>query len=187
MGRKRKRALVAVLAVATVVVVAGVGALASVTAAGQPPLSGTQSVPGLGADATIARDVNGITQISASTPHDLFFAQGWVHASERLWQMEVWRRVGAGRLAEMFARASAETRTSSSATLDWRGAAERDYAALSDDAKAVLEAYSRRRQRLHRRPPGPVRPRVHDRGRQDRPGQPADGLPAGAVDRRSTC
>ena len=46
MGRKRKRALVALLAVVMVVVIATVGTLAVVTAAGQPPLSGTQSCPG---------------------------------------------------------------------------------------------------------------------------------------------
>jgi len=135
------RALQTALVVVLVVVIATGGTLAAVTAAAQPQLSGTLAVPGLGAAVQVTRDVNGITQIAASSTHDLFFAQGFVHASERLWQMEVWRRAGAGRLAEILGSA-ALPQDEFIRTLNWRGAAEKDYVAASDEGKAVLQAYS---------------------------------------------
>ncbi len=55
---------------------------------------GTVQLPGLRAPVTVIRDKSGIPHIYASTPADLFAAQGWVHASERMWQMEIWRRLG---------------------------------------------------------------------------------------------
>lgn len=141
MGRKGKAGVLGAALVLVVVIAVAIGSVGWVTAAGQPQLTGTVSASGLGADARVSRDANGITQITAATPHDLFFAQGWVHASERLWQMEVWRRAGAGRLAEILGDA-ALAQDKFIRTLNWRGAAERDYAALSDDTKAALQAYS---------------------------------------------
>ena len=102
MGRVLRGALVVVVIVVVVAAVSVGGLLGSITASGQPQQSGTIHVPGLAADATVSRDVSGVTHIAAGTSHDLFFAQGWVHASERMWQMEIWRRIGAGRLAELF-------------------------------------------------------------------------------------
>src|SRR5439155_22468905 len=77
----------------------------------------------------------------ASTPHDLFFAQGYVHASERMWQMEIFRRIGAGRLAELFGASQIDT-DRLVRTLGWRRAAERDVAASPPEVGAVLDAYS---------------------------------------------
>nr|WP_249208736.1 penicillin acylase family protein [Magnetospirillum sulfuroxidans] len=51
--------------------------------------------------ATITRDDSGIPYITARSGHDAYFAMGWIHAQDRLWQMELQRRVGAGRLAEI--------------------------------------------------------------------------------------
>ena len=141
MGRVVRGIAALVVVLVVVVVVAVGGLLAALTAGGQPQLSGSRTVPGLGAEVQIARDENGITQIAASSAHDLFFAQGWVHASERLWQMEIWRRIGAGRLAELFGASQLPT-DEFIRTLDWRGAAARDYAALSDNGKAILGAYA---------------------------------------------
>jgi penicillin amidase len=136
---RRIAALVVLLVVVAVVAVGGL--LAALTAGGQPQLSGTRSVPGLGSQVSIVRDENGISQISAGNAHDLFFAQGWVHASERLWQMEIFRRIGAGRLSELFGPSQLAT-DKFIRTLDWRGAAARDFAVLSDNAKAILAAYA---------------------------------------------
>lgn len=136
-----KIAAVGLLVVVLAVVVGGIGALAWVTGRAQPQVSGTVRVPGLAAEATVARDINGIAQITAQTPADLFFAQGYVHASERMWQMEVWRHISAGRLSELFGKSTvAEDRFIR--TLGWRHAAERDLDALSPDARAVLDAYA---------------------------------------------
>ena len=77
----------------------------------------------------------------AATPHDLFLAQGYVHAQDRLWQMEVWRHISAGRLSELFGEGELETDRFIRA-LDWRGAAERDLAAMSPAARAALDAYA---------------------------------------------
>ena len=141
MGRKTKRGLLGIGAVLVVVVVLIVGSLGWVTAVSQPQSSGNLAVHGLHQAAEVDRDINGITQITAADSHDLFFAQGWVHASERLWQMEVWRKIGAGRLSEIVGDA-ALSKDVFIRTLNWHGAAERDWGALSDEAKAVLTAYT---------------------------------------------
>ncbi len=141
MGRIAKRGLWGVAVVLLVVVALVVGSVGWVTAAAQPVTSGNLAVAGLHGQVRVDRDVNGIAQITAGDAHDLFFAQGWVHASERLWQMEVWRMAGAGRLAEILGPAALK-QDEFIRTLDWRGAAKRDYAALSAGARAVLQAYS---------------------------------------------
>ena len=63
--------------------------------------SGTISVPGLSRPVTVLRDPWGVPHIYAETQDDLFFAQGFVAAQDRLWQMELWRRTAEGRLAEI--------------------------------------------------------------------------------------
>ncbi len=141
MGRVLRGGLVAIVVVLVIAVLAAGGLVAAVTAGAQPQLSGTREVAGLGAEVRISRDESGVTHISADNQHDLFFAQGWVHASERMWQMEVWRRIGAGRLSELFGESQVATDTFVR-TLDWRGAATRDLEVLSEDAKAVLQAYA---------------------------------------------
>ena len=90
---------------------------------------------------TVVRDVAGIAHIRAETAHDLFMAQGFVHAQERMWQMEVWRHISAGRLAEMFGESQLDT-DRFIRTLGWRQATERDLAAMTLDARAVLDAYA---------------------------------------------
>ncbi len=141
MGRVLRGVLVVVVVIVMVTVLSVGGLLAALTASGQPKLSGTVTVPGLAGEAQISRDASGVTHITAGTAHDLFYAQGWVHASERMWQMEVWRRIGAGRLSELFGESQVAT-DSFIRTLDWRGSAERDFAVLSDETKAFLGAYA---------------------------------------------
>lgn len=67
----------------------------------RPQVRGTIQVSGLDEPVEILRDRWGIPHIFAHTDRDLFFAQGFVHAQDRLWQMEYWRRTAAGRLAEI--------------------------------------------------------------------------------------
>src|SRR5574341_1252823 len=62
-----------------------------------PQTSGTIKLDGLSAPVDIYRDSYGIPHIYAQTPEDLYFAQGYVHAQDRFWQMEFWRRIGSGR------------------------------------------------------------------------------------------
>src|SRR5215208_4837659 len=91
------------LIVAFLVRPAGAGApdLAAQAKAVLAQTSGTISVPGLSRPVTVLRDPWGVPHIYAETQDDLFFAQGFVAAQDRLWQMELWRRAGEGKLAEI--------------------------------------------------------------------------------------
>ena len=133
-----------VLAVVLVVVLVGSGiavaTLAWVTGRALPQTSGTLTVPGLDRPVTVVRDGAGIAHIRAETVHDLFMAQGFVHAQERMWQMEVWRHISAGRLSEMFGESQLDA-DRLIRTLGWRQSAERDLKGLGPDARAVLDAY----------------------------------------------
>lgn len=68
------------------------------------PRKSTLEVPGLKAPVTVRRDVRGIPAIEAANAHDLFFAQGFVTAGDRLWQMDLLRRSARGQLAEIFGK-----------------------------------------------------------------------------------
>ena len=142
-----KRGLGLLLVVVLVAVVAAAGFLTWVTVRAMPETTGTIAATGLGAPVTVARDAAGIAHITADTPHDLFFAQGYVHASERMWQMEVWRHISAGRLAEVFGASQLDT-DKFIRTLGWRVAAQRDLDAVAPPARAVLDAYTAGRQRV---------------------------------------
>ena len=131
--------LVALLLALALIAVVVMGAIT--TQRGWPQTTGTIAVAGLRGQATVTRDRAGIIQISADNPHDLFLAQGYAHAQERMWQMELSRRIGAGRLAELFGAGQVDTDTYIR-TLGWRVAAQRDLAAMSPATMALLEAYA---------------------------------------------
>ncbi|HEX8939132.1 MAG TPA: penicillin acylase family protein [Candidatus Limnocylindrales bacterium] len=139
--RVLRRVLAGLLAVVLVVVVAFGGLVAWVSARATPQVQGSLHVPGLQGSVTVLRDAAGIAQLYADSPHDLFLAQGYVHAQERMWQMELWRHISSGRLAELFGADEVKT-DRFIRTLGWRQAAERDLAAASPDAKAALQAYA---------------------------------------------
>ena len=61
-----------------------------------PVEDGQIQIPGLDGQVDIYRDTFGIPHIYAETQHDLYFAQGYVHAQDRFWQMDFWRHQGAG-------------------------------------------------------------------------------------------
>src|SRR5580704_61112 len=67
-----------------------------------PPRHETLAVPGLRTGVEIRIDHWGVPHIYGETPADLFFAQGYCHARDRLWQMELNRRMARGELAELF-------------------------------------------------------------------------------------
>lgn len=137
LGRLLRLVVVLVL----VIVVAVGGLLTMVTARSLAPTTGTLQLVGLRARAAIFRDENGIAQIVADDPHDLFMAQGYLHASERFWQMEVYRRAGAGRLSELFGTTTLKQDTFIR-TLGLRQAAQADLDAMSPEGKAALQAYA---------------------------------------------
>ncbi len=132
------KGLVAVIVIAVVGVVALLG---SITRRGLPQTSGSIHVPGLHAAVTVGRDEQGILQIVADDPHDLFVAQGYAHAQERMWQMEVWRHISSGRLSELFGSVSLE-QDRFIRTIGWREAAQVDLDAMPEDARDALTWYA---------------------------------------------
>lgn len=131
--------LVVVVLILAILAVVVMGAIT--TQRGWPQTSGTIVIRGLHNPVTVVRDTAGIIQITAEDPHDLFLAQGYVHAQERMWQMEISRRIGAGRLSELFGKGQID-RDKYIRTLGWRVAAARDLDAMSPETKAILQAYA---------------------------------------------
>jgi penicillin amidase len=107
-----------------------------------PQLDGTISAPELQREVTVDRDVWGVPHIRAQSLEDLILAQGYVVAQDRLWQMDILRRVAAGELSEIFGAATLEL-DRQSRTLGLRQAAQRSLALLDPTTKTMLEAYSR--------------------------------------------
>ena len=106
-----------------------------------PKTKGTIKIAGLGAACEIYRDADGIPHIYAETMEDLFFAQGFVHAQDRFWQMEFWRRVGAGRLSELFGESVLGVDIYMR-TVGFHRIAEQELALLSDETVRYMEAYA---------------------------------------------
>lgn len=106
-----------------------------------PAYTGAVALPGLGAETRVWRDAYGIPHIFAATPDDAARALGYVHASERLYQMETQRRAGQGRLAEI-AGADYVGVDRLMRTLDFYRLAQSSFAALSPWAQARLQAYT---------------------------------------------
>jgi penicillin amidase len=108
---------------------------------GHPKTKGSIQVQGLEARVEIHRNEAGIPHIYAQTEEDMYFAQGYVHAQDRFWQMEFWRRIGAGRLAELFGD---EVRGTDMylRTIGIAHIAEQEYELYEDTYRRILEAYA---------------------------------------------
>ena len=106
-----------------------------------PKVKGEIQVPGLQAEVQVYRDTQGVPHIYANNTHDLFFAQGYVHAQDRFWQMDFWRHIGAARLAEMFGESQLEV-DRFLRTLGFTRIAQQEWEAMDPDNQAVLLAYA---------------------------------------------
>src|SRR5258708_4869722 len=108
-----------------------------------PQLDGTITVQGHGLSAPVSvnRDAQGMPHISAANIEDLMFAQGYVTAQDRLWQMDVSRRFGLGELSEIFGPALLQS-DRRHRYLQLRATAERGLAALPDRDRQLLDAYT---------------------------------------------
>ena len=124
-------------------------ALAGTTAAGLwhqlfrrplPRVKGSLRLGALEQAVEIRRDRWGVPHIRAQTRHDLWFAEGFCHGQDRLWQLDLYRRIGSGRLAEFAGRAGLQT-DRFMRTLGLRRAAEREAAALEPELRSTLEVY----------------------------------------------
>ena len=130
-------------------ITAGIAALAGLVGAGyyllmRRPLARTQGslqLPGLEDKVEILRDPWGIPHIYAANQHDLLLAQGYVHAQDRLWQMDFHRRLVAGRLSEVMGDTTVPV-DRWIRILSMRRVAEQEIDLLSPETRAALEAYS---------------------------------------------
>ena len=106
-----------------------------------PTLSGEMRLNGLGAEVEIIHDANGIPHISAASRDDAYFALGFVHARDRLFQMDSMRLLGAGRLSEIIGSFGLPV-DRAMRTLGLYRLAEETYARLPADARGHVEAYA---------------------------------------------
>lgn len=111
-----------------------------------PSYDGHLEAKGLKAPVTILRDKNAVPHIIAGSIEDALFGLGYVHAQDRFWQMELMRRLGAGRLAEIIPPALVgQVIVNTDRTMRGLGlyrAASDSVSALSPGARAMLEAYA---------------------------------------------
>jgi penicillin amidase len=130
--------------VVLLILAAGVGLfwLHSAAQAALPQLDGDAHLAGLSAPVTIRRDAHGVPHIDAATQLDLFTAQGYVTAQDRLWQMDAYRRNANGELAEVMGPSLVRHDTAQR-VLQFRITAERIYANLAPDERARFDAYAR--------------------------------------------
>ncbi|HEX5612492.1 MAG TPA: penicillin acylase family protein [Burkholderiales bacterium] len=106
-----------------------------------PQVEGQITLAGIGAAIDIQRDRYGIPHIYAGSLEDAVFGLGYVHAQDRLWQMEMNRRIAAGRMAEVLGPAALET-DRFLRTLGVRRAAEANLAHVDPETRKMLEAYA---------------------------------------------
>lgn len=106
-----------------------------------PQTDGSVELDGLTAEVTVQRDDRGIPTITADSTDDLFYAQGFVHAQDRFFEMDFRRHVTAGRVAEMFGESQAGT-DAFLRTLGWRKVAEAEVEAMDDTTRSYYEAYA---------------------------------------------
>src|ERR1700691_3552992 len=104
-------------------------------------IRGNLKLPGLQQSVKVLRDRWGVAHIYAQNQHDLFFAQGFIAAQDRLFQMELWKRSGQGRLAEVLG-SSALYRDINARLLKYRGDMAAEYRSYSPDTKENLEAFT---------------------------------------------
>mgnify|MGYP002884108083 CR=1 FL=1 len=123
------------------VVIIGVGAFGWL-ASSLPWTSGSMTVAGLAKPVEILRDEHGVPHIAAETEADAYFALGLAHAKDRFWQMEMMRRLGAGRLAEVLGPEVVGA-DRWARTLGLYALAEKMVADTAPPVRAALEAYAR--------------------------------------------
>ncbi|CAG0927430.1 Penicillin acylase 2 proenzyme [Thermoflexales bacterium] len=139
MKRLRKWLLRFALILVSILVIVVVSTLVIIRRA-WPEVDGTLSVPGLTAQVQVIRDKWGVPHIYADNEHDLFFAQGYVHAQDRLWQMEMNRRASTGTLSQVAGKAGVST-DRAIRLLGIKSAAEQTWETLDADTRNLVEDY----------------------------------------------
>ncbi len=139
MSKGRKIVVGLLVALLLIVIVAFV-TLRWFTTQALPKTRGTVEVAGISEAVEIVRDEFGVAHIYADNPHDLFFAQGYIHAQERFWQMEFQRRTATGRLSEFFGDATLEI-DKYLRHFGFPELAQQDYDNLDEVTREKMDAY----------------------------------------------
>lgn len=105
-----------------------------------PEIDGVRALPGLAAPVEVVRDAHGVPHIAAESEEDALFALGFVHAQDRMWQMEMNRRIGAGRLSEVVGSAALGT-DRLLRVLGLHRRAKASLAHLSPESRRRIDAY----------------------------------------------
>ena len=140
-----------------------------------PQVDGTIIVTGLSGPVEIVRDRNAVPHIFAQSVEDAAFGLGFVHAQDRLWQMEMNRRIAAGRLAEVVGPGGLGP-DRFLRTLGIYSHAERTMANLDAATQAGLEAYAAGVNAYLRTRSGPLPPEFLILGHKPEPWRPADSI-----------
>ena len=107
-----------------------------------PQIEGTVAVRGLQAEVEVIRDAWGVPHIYADNLDDLFFAQGFVQAQDRLWQMDMYRRAGEGRLSEILG-AEALRHDRVARLIKYRGPwADEEFNSYHPEGRRIVEAFT---------------------------------------------
>jgi len=107
-----------------------------------PQIEGTIDIPGLQADVEVIRDSWGVPHIFADNADDVFFAQGFVQAQDRLWQMDMYRRAAEGRLSEIFGPEMLE-HDRIARLLGFRGPwTDAEFSSYHPEGRRILEAFA---------------------------------------------
>ncbi|MGL4650496.1 MAG: penicillin acylase family protein, partial [Caldilineaceae bacterium] len=136
-----RRALLYGLVAVLVVLIAGVLGGWFWLRGSLPTTRGTVRLEGLQGVVEIVRDANGVPHIFGETDLDAVYGLGYVHAQDRMWQMEMNRRIGNGRLSAVLGDATLDI-DKYQRTMGYRRAAEQAWEVLSPQGQAVLNAYA---------------------------------------------
>lgn len=140
-GRVKRAILWSLLGFTIVLVLLGITLTQYAVRRAFPQTSGTIEVEGITGTVEVVRDGLGIPHIYADTAEDLLFAQGYVHAQDRFWQMDFWRHISYGELASMFGESEIDTDVFLR-DMGWGRLAEAQYAAETPQHQAYLDAYA---------------------------------------------
>jgi penicillin G amidase len=164
----------------TVAVTAGLVWLHSVARAALPVLDGDVHVAGLSAPVTVRRDAHGVPHIEAANQDDLFLAQGYVTAQDRLWQMDVYRRNANGELAEVLGAGLVKHDTAQR-VLRFRATAQRIYDHQSPEDRRRWDAYARGVNLFITQHPDALPPEFHMLMYRPQPWSGADSISIGMM------
>jgi penicillin amidase len=139
---KKKKILIGVLGTLVVLVLAIALFLRYILTKSFPETRGAAQLEGLSASVKIYRDELGVPHLYAENEEDLMFAVGYVHAQDRLWQMELTRRAGEGRLSEAFGAFTLDF-DRMFRTIGFQRLAERLAETLHPETKRFLSAYTK--------------------------------------------